>query len=630
MSLKLTASKLAGVKYHSRNMLQFSYKAGKPITSTEARALLRNNKTLIDKDTYATNNNTQVEFLVTAYFPFGPRSSSWHTLEELQLYMVPEYWLDEHGVPTIDHITVYMRKTGNAIGGSSTDEKNDCFYNCLKKAYGDEIDLIPKQIRTAGKLKKYLGLKRTDKVPIDKLYIIEDIFNLSFTINGDHKYISKKLKPQNINLSLTNEHYKLKCNENRSKTDGVYFKEVSSESVIIYRIKYGEYVETYDGIELKSPSIEDFLEDKNKYEHLYVKVKLSEDLIEYRKKYIKNADLLKEATNGFINLYKYDKIPLLAYDIWRQKSKNVIEPEEIGVLEAEYLDKSFRGGTHYSNNSYEGMGYCYDVNSMYLHIMSSLNFQIPMKKGEFRYISQKEFSELKFYQFGIYRCKITSEHPYVKKDRSNYYTQYDLILFKELGITYEIIDDGQTNCIIYEKDRINGNKMFGAFANYMYELKKDGLPVKEIISCLWGYLAKKRKIYHKGTSENQFVIDDSNIVIDAIYEVGNETKVKVTDFKNLFMTNYARIGTFLTSYARLHICRIAKKHEANTLCINTDSIVSSKDLSNDITIGVDLGQFKIEYESNIRINNCNSIECQCSKCNEWMKTKLFKKHRCTI
>jgi hypothetical protein len=602
-SAKLTASKLAGVKYHGKNLWQFSYASEKGLTSNEIKNFLRDNATLKDKNTYGTKHQTPVEFMVTTYLPFGPRSSVFHSLEDLETFGVPEYWLEEHGDPKVNHFSVYMRKSPGVHGGNT--ERNDCFYDCLKKAYGEDPELLPKQIRTPGKLKKYLGLNRNDKVPVDQLYILEDKFNISFTIHGDIQYVSKKIQPQNINMSLSNEHYELRCNKNRDRTNGVHFKEVKKEAVIVYKIKFGVEVETYDGVELKKPTMDEFVTDKQKYEKLYVKAGMPDDLIEFRNKYLEDADILKKETKGFINLYKYEKIPAGSFEIWRQLSKNIVEPEEIEAIEAEYLDKAFSGGLHYSNKGYEGQAYSYDMNSMYLYCMSSLHFLIPTKKGVFKYIPQKKFKDLPFYQYGIYRCNILGEHPFFKMNKKNFYTHYDLTLCKELDIKVEIIEDGQSNCIIYEKDKINGNKMFEAYAKYMYDLKKRGLPVKPFISSLWGYLTQKRKFYMMEEKDKPIEINEPSVVMDCIYEVDGKAKVKLTDFNTLFTTKYARIGPFLTAYARLTIARIAKQHITSIVKINTDSVTSTKDLSTYLIIDNELGHFKIEHQGQCKIIHSN-------------------------
>src|SRR5690606_33328899 len=138
----------------------------------------------------------------------------------------------------------------------------------------------------------------------------------------------------------------------------------------------------------------------------------------------------------------------------------------------------------------EGNGFTYDMNSMYLYYMSSAGFTIPTKQEEFEYITNEAFKNIKFYHYGIYRCKITDKHKLFKPSKDNYYTHFDLELCKVLKINVDIIEDGQANCMLYKSGRINGNKMFGPYVEYMFDLKKKGLPVKDISTLLWGKLTQ--------------------------------------------------------------------------------------------------------------------------------------------
>eukprot|EP01040_Poterioochromonas_malhamensis_P009127 gene9127-9898_t len=526
MSAKLINQKQADVVYHGKKVWQFNFASDKGMTTTEITKFLRENKVLKESVANGKKQNVEVEFMVTTYFPFGPRSSSFEDINNIGPFTEFKDSIEHADNVTAKHFTVYMRRTSANFGGDDK-AKNDCFFNCLIQAYGNDKELLPKQINTASKLKKYIGVKRDDKVPLDKLNLLEYKFNISFTVSGEHQYISKAKKPININLSLVNEHYQLRCNENRSKTVGVNFKEVNPEDVISYKIIKGHNVEIYNGKESKNMLIDEFMEIRFKREKLFIKAESQDDdLHETRNSFLKDADLLKQETKGFVNLYKYESIATGSYELWRQLSKNITEPEKLSNIEAEWIDKSFSGGLHYAERDFEGKAYCYDMNSMYLHYMSMLNFSIPMKQGEFQYISREEFHKLEYYQYGIYKCKITEPHKLFKINKNGYYTHYDLQLCKELKIKVEIVDNDQANCLIYEKDRINGNKMFESFAKRMYEYKKDGLPVKMLISRLWGYMCKKRRKHFTGDVTNRIEINDPDVFIDDIYEIDGITKVK--------------------------------------------------------------------------------------------------------
>ena len=60
--------------------------------------------------------------------------------------------------------------------GVTDDDKNDCLFNAINKAYNYNKDLLPPNIKTPKAFKKILNLERTDKVPFDLLPKIEELF----------------------------------------------------------------------------------------------------------------------------------------------------------------------------------------------------------------------------------------------------------------------------------------------------------------------------------------------------------------------------------------------------------------------------------------------------------------------
>ena len=184
-----------------------------------------------------------------------------------------------------------MRLGANAKGGD--DLYNDCLYNCILEAFGNDKELLPRDIRKPHKLKLRLGLERDDKVDVSKLEIIEDLYNWSFTVSGDVTYVSKTPKPLNVNLNLYNEHFTLRCNENRSRTDNTTFKEVKPENVLSMH-KNGNKISVYNGdetIEMKA-SDERIKEYRSSHDYIYLYCDVYEDLEETRDNYIKNAKIL--------------------------------------------------------------------------------------------------------------------------------------------------------------------------------------------------------------------------------------------------------------------------------------------------------------------------------------------------
>lgn len=192
--------------------------------------------------------------------------------------------------------------------------------------------------------------------------------------------------------------------------------------------------------------------------------------------------------------------------------------------------------------------------------MNCRRFQMPTKQGKFTTISNEDFKKLEFYSYGIYRCTIDEDHKLFKRNKSGYYTHYDLTLCKILNLKVEIVEDGSANCLLYDgQSRICGNRVFGGYATYMFDLKKRGLPVKCIIYSLWGMCCQKQYSYVSASNNDTLEIDDPNVIIKDLWNE-NKMTAKVYSMNEIFLTNYARIGPFLTSFCRLQIAKIALPH----------------------------------------------------------------------
>jgi hypothetical protein len=611
MSAEMFKSKPAGVEYHNNNVWQFSFRSEKGMTTKQITKFIRKNKHLQSQVLYGKKKKQKVEFLTTTFLPLGPRSSYFNSFDNIEASEIPHDSIENLGNPSIKHFTIYMRTKQKGKGGTD-DEKNDCLYNCMKDACGGNAELLPARIRKASQLKRFLGLKRFDKVPVNKLCKLEEEFNISFTVSGDYEHIAKEIKPQNFNLTLCKEHYKLKCNVARDKSRGMYFKEVEPDKIFSYLINHGTGMATfYNGSKMYVTNSDRFVKEHldKKFEHkqMYLNCKRNENIIDKYTAHLEMAELLKTETKGFVNMFKFSSVAEASFDVFRRLSKNINEPDPITTLEARWIDKAFCGGMHSADKGFDGIAFSYDMNSMYLSYMCQLSFTIPVKEGKFQYMSQEEFDKLTYYPYGIYICEIVTDHKLFTTNKKGAYTNYDLILCKELGIKVTLVDNEQANCLFYET-RINGNKMFGAFAKYMYDLKKRGLPVKLFISSLWGYLCRKNVFYHKGTVENPMKINNPNEVICDLHdEADGTTRAKTKNFDNLYFTDYARLGPFLTSYCRLNMARICLPHLKHIVKINTDSVTTTKDISSKLSIGIEIGQFKIEHENeNLKIKNVNS------------------------
>ena len=132
----------------------------------------------------------------------------------------------------------------------ATDDKNDCLFNAINKAYNYNKDLLPQNIKTPKAFKKILNLERNDKVPFDLLPQIEQLFKASFNITGSYEYQSPDLKRCHINLKCTDEHIELIKPADKIKT-GVY-KVREKQNIYTIYFKPDSDILVYNGKTIES------------------------------------------------------------------------------------------------------------------------------------------------------------------------------------------------------------------------------------------------------------------------------------------------------------------------------------------------------------------------------------------
>jgi DNA polymerase type B, organellar and viral len=563
---------------------------------------------------------------VACLYPFGWRSGRMFIVgQDVDVYN-PNNWYKGEDVDfddTCRRFCIFVIGASKPEGGCG--EFNDCLFQCLRQAYGGNEDEMPAAINRPKKLKKLLGVERCAQVPLDSLPTLEDVLkNCSINVTGDYTYISSKQTPLNVNLKLVNEHFTLLNNENRTFTAHVNFKPVKRGNVIAYST-FPSY-RIYDGkahIEVTADKIKEM---KAAHNFLMIKadattskapfVQVVKPLKDARDAFLEKADRLKELTNGKVNLFKYPTIAICAQDIFRFMSKIAKVPEVINAVESSIIDKAFAGGLTYAEKGYKGLGVCYDMNSMYPYFMTDKRLQFSMGAGQPVTLSDSEFASAcaeKYFKYGIYRCIVHKSgdinvDKFFKLNRDNHYTHFDLILAVELGLKVQLIQDGQFNCYTYDKGNlVQSSKLFGEFVNYFYDLKSQYKPAKEILNALWGSLCERTRneLYLK--DDQEFKLHD-DLQITSICPAKDGTfKISYRRHDSLFKTNWARIGPFLTSYARMKLVRLVKPYASNIVRMHTDSITLNEDIPVLLTLNKDIGSFKQEYKQQIEIVHVNRV-----------------------
>lgn len=292
-------------------------------------------------------------------------------------------------------------------------------------------------------------------------------------------------------------------------------------------------------------------------------------------------------------------------------SKIATEPEPITETEGEILDKVFMGGLSY-HEIYKGFGVLYDINSMYPSLLIDPKFMIPMVAGTPTKLTIEEFESNRarnYFKYGIYRCNIEGTHKLFKPNRANHYTHYDLTCANELGLKISLIEDDEFNYYAYDKEGlVQSRKLFSEYVNYFYELKSKCKIAKALLNCLWGGLTTRKQVKKVVNRDIDAKLDE-DLNITSLNPIDDETLlVTMEKPQNRFQNDFARVGVFLTSYARLKMMRHAKPYQDNIIRIHTDSILLNEDLKVNFDVNNEIGSWKLEGKGQVDIKHLNSCK----------------------
>ena len=509
----------------------------------------------------------------------------------------------------IDSFNIYIALGAREDIGGDDDKFNDCLYNCLKTI----IFNIETYFKSPSEFKKILGLKRSDKVPLSSIDLIEKkLVNYQINVRGDIIRSSTIKSSKQINLTLQNQHFTVE----------------KPKAILTPYIRYEEKVpillnkktfEAYNGqkqwfmtkeeqnkyYKHSSPYII-VLTQKQGFDKDGVKIVLT--LEEEYKQFIIIADTLKKESKGLINLYKTGSYHDAALSLFERITK-YITPEPILQDEALWIKESSFSALIIAEK-YEGLLYKYDVKSLYPYIMTSNTLKVPVKRGEFKIITELS----KYPEFGIYRCNIEkSEDENINKifrwNKSNKYSQPDIFNAQELGLKIDLIIDNEPNFLYYPRDSlITFGELFKQYVEILFPLKEKKITSsKNILNILWGALCQIDKKKHFVNQE--FNISDDEEILE-IYpsSIEGHDIIRTTKKNGFYKTNYARLCPFLLAQGRRHMSKLLYEHRNHVYRIQTDGFLIDKLIHENIDVGI--GGLKYEgFNENAIILNCiNKVE----------------------
>jgi len=534
-------------------------------------------------------------------------------------------------IDNIHRFNIVAVNYGGGMGGFG--KHNDCFYDCLVKAFGGK-QYLP-WTRPSG-LKRFLHLNRNDMIKLSQIDMIEDKANSAINVTTAEEDVYYKSTKQNvskiINISLVNEHYTLNKPAKKLVT-GVSIK----ERTIIFPCRFlPEGEKFYDGEKyfiLAYDAVTEITHNPLTSEHVIVRAIYNDVEKEY-KDYIAAVDELKAASNGKINFYKTGTVTTMALYLFEEFNLSTMRPDPISPVEAKFINGCPNYGMMYST-PYEGEAHMYDGRSWYGSILRS-QIQFPHKEGNYKKITQEEFDAFEYVPFGYYHCEIIGNHKFFMKSSKHYYTSIDVIYAQKLGLKVKIIADGDTNLIEYPANkRIQASVLFRKYVDLLYPLKQQGLALaKSLLCCLWGVLCegfKNREYILNLDKENEVIkLKDNEVIVGvkALKDKDGEAymwRVETGRPDKVFKTDYARMKGFITAQGRKCIGEVMFEHSDHIVRVHTDGFISDKKL--DIDLGLHIGDIKYEgHFKKCKVNGLNNIEVGCEHCNEMFQKNDLQDH----
>jgi len=504
----------------------------------------------------------------------------------------------QYGFDMVDDIGIYKYDNLNYNLEGGTDDKNDCLYRSLKKGtFNNLINVYPSTF------KKWLKIKRNDKIKIDDIGILEDKLKMNINIMDKKGEYIRKTEKYNITKHIIydeeKQHFKYKANPFNKKT---LLTIPYKTKLIFFQRKEGKII-TYDGINL---NYDDKINHNSK-DTVYKKYDGLENIEEGFNEYMNNINILRKRSGIDLTLYRYSVNKYIKKELYLSGLNNV-EFKPIEKLEEKILTSSNMSGFLYYDKS-KGNMKVYDINSFYSSLLLDPHFLIPTGDPEYHKLTQKELIEMKFIQYGYYRCNIDIKNPklIMLSDRL-WKSYYELKRARELNYKIEMIEDNDYNFMSYSSsNRINSHIIFKKFIDkhypYKQQYKNESYLFKSILNNAHGALCERQATYINTEEHDNLNVQDEYILNMFPDDAGNH-HIKLGD-KNYYMYPYGRIFSFLISYSRYQLSRLIEKYEKDIHRIHTDGFYINSEI--DIPINDLIGGLKIEKEGYFFINGVNDI-----------------------
>jgi hypothetical protein len=208
-----------------------------------------------------------------------------------------------------------------------------------------------------------------------------------------------------------------------------------------------------------------------------------------------------------------------------------------------------------------------------------------MKAGILKTVTDDDVSSAEYLEFGRYKCKITEKDggKLVGKNKklfminqSNLYTHEELDYAKHLGLKITM-SSKENNFLHYPRSHcLTGSQIFSGYINFLYKLKMSGVSeVKPLLTQLHSTLSRENKAeYVCEILDGETFIPKSDGVVEKIIPIGGNMYQITLEVEKAFKTDFARLGPFMMSKARLMMAKVVEPVVDNVHYSHTDSVIS--------------------------------------------------------
>jgi len=534
---------------------------------------------------------------------------------------------DGEGVPDgrVRQVSIIFSQIPKKKTNVGTDEHNDCLFNVLQTAFNKTN--MPSLLTDPSQFKTWCGVGRNDKVDlVEMIPKLEKKLKLNLTCKGSYEYESERKYARGLTLQTTKGHveYAYYIKHWKDITHGYKINDVRKYPIVYKKnledntVKLCKYYKQGKGsrkIWTEDMTFLDTFYKENPMRKMFFlkSVESNEEPEDVIDKYIKQMidfrqcayDVLSPLglyVNGTMNPFNsQSKFGPIGLNYWYNTCpRSISDCDDIDCIEQNWIANAMTGAIVYKQDgTYRGV-YEYDINSMYPHLLTVIDF--ITRRGKYKTVSKIKLKN----DYQIFRCVINGiDRRIMRHNPKNYYTTLDIKTALENGYSVELIQDGEPNCLKYGKrTRISGHEVFNTFVSALYKMKSQGCrDAKLPLNYLWGYLAS-RALNEVNTYQKDLAIDDitdiKKIFHRSVDKDNNQhytfrinEKTKEGNLKR-FKFAYARFAPFLLARGRRTIHEATKDHLDSIVRIHTDGFITKTHIDN-IGVGDGLGQFKVKH-----------------------------------